>query len=507
MSTVASTPPLPNTRGSHSATIASQNLLAIDKTAQSGSDYHRKFIGETILDNKPTNCFVLSLKNLPLFAHIGWRVGKGRESLQHRGVDLLLCLDQQDDGAAGIHARFNWVKGASGFFLIADNKSGKKVLMDGEIFGQDQRLIHRKNTIMIGECIFTLQYSIRDSVKEEQFQLDLRHLFRRCHGEQHPLILPTPGENDSRIGDWIFQQPLSSGGFGIVHMVINSHTGQPAAAKWILKCKRNGRNVDKEIIMARKISKFTHDRICSPQEIIHLDLRRSKSEIDRIQMYLDEKWTPTAENLTDEYIIISPLLNATFHSLYGSNVSAAGRETFFSQLLEAIAFLHDQGIWHRDVKPANILVRSYDPPDSMLTDFGCASDKAAIRFDGTGTPRYLAPEQQYGELHGKEVDYWSCGIIGLELVRGRVIESRIKPCDDGLLDLDDQDIAKLSSPDILSKCSQAMLQIEPHLRMTAVQGLKLFQPPRVQQQGPVKRRIDSSPLLNDESLATPALNK
>ncbi|KAJ5292182.1 hypothetical protein N7478_001433 [Penicillium angulare] len=143
----------------------------------------------------------------------------------------------------------------------------------------------------------------------------------------------------------------------------------------------------------------------------------------------------------------------------------------------------------------------------MLTDFGCASDKAVIRFDGTGTPRYLAPEQQYGELHGKEVDYWSCGIIGLELVRGRVIESRIKPCGDGLLDLGNQDITNLSSPDILSKCSRAMLQVEPDLRMTAVQGLKLFQAPGVQQQGPVKRRIDSSPLLNDKSLAAPAFDK
>ncbi|KAJ5544135.1 kinase-like domain-containing protein [Penicillium frequentans] len=496
MATVASTPPLPDSRGASTepntpepfddnsfAKLLPLNQLArlaVDKTAQTGSDYHQTFIGETMLNDYLIKCFVLSLDNLPLFSHIGWRIGKGRRSgsLQHRGVDLLLDSDQQDDGVAGIHARFNWVKGASGFFLIADNKSGKTVTMDGEEFGGDQRLVQRKNMIMIGECVFTLHYTVRDSVKEAQFQLDLRHFFRRCYGERHPLILPTPGENDSRIGDWIFQQPLSSGGFGIVHMVINSRTGLPAAAKRVLKCERNEQSVDREIIMARRISQFTHERICSPQEIIHLDLRRSKSEIkDRIKMYLDDKWTPTAENLTDEYIIISPLLNATFCSLYGSDVSLSGRKIFFSQLLEAIAFLHDQGIWHRDIKPANILVRSYDPPDAMLTDFGCASDKQVIRFDGTGTPRYLAPEQQYGELHGKEVDYWSCGIIGLELIRGRIIESRIKLRDDGNLDLDHKDMANLTSPDLLSKCSRAMLQVETGIRMTAAQGLKLLQSP------------------------------
>lgn len=68
-------------------------------------------------------------------------------------------------------------------------------------------------------------------------------------------------------------------------------------------------------------------------------------------------------------------MNATFRSLYGSNVLAKGRAIFFAQPSEAISFLHKHGIWHRDVKPDNVLVRSYEPPDAMLTAFGCASDR------------------------------------------------------------------------------------------------------------------------------------
>lgn len=56
----------------------------------------------------------------------------------------------------------------------------------------------------------------------------------------------------------------------------------------------------------------------------------------------------------------------------------------------------------------------------MLTVFGCASDKEVIRYDKLGTIPYLALE---GKTHGKAVGYWSCGIVGLELVRSEPISS------------------------------------------------------------------------------------
>lgn len=49
------------------------------------------------------------------------------------------------------------------------------------------------------------------------------------------------------------------------------------------------------------------------------------------------------------------------------------------------------------MKPDNILVRSYEPPDAMLTDFGCASDNPTILYDWPGTVPYLAPEQVEGK--------------------------------------------------------------------------------------------------------------
>lgn len=269
-STEPNTPePLPDDDGRFAMLIPMNGIArsAVNATARLDSEYHRQFISETVSDNKIIKYFNLSLSTLPEFAQLGWRIGRGRESLKNRGVDLLLHIEEgesdrnsEDDRIAGIHARFNWVKGAGGFFLIADNKKGKKVMMDGEIFRADQRLIQRKNTIMIGECVFTLRYVERTAEEDDQFQVELTQFFREFHRDENPLILPTPNENDSRFGDWIFQHPISKGAFGVVYMVINARTGQPAAAKRILKSKRNQVGVDRELRMVKRISEFTHVR-------------------------------------------------------------------------------------------------------------------------------------------------------------------------------------------------------------------------------------------------------
>jgi serine/threonine protein kinase len=179
---------------------------------------------------------------------------------------------------------------------------------------------------------------------------------------------------------------------------------------------------------------------------------------------------PTADNITDEYIIISPLLNATFRSLYTSKVSHVGRSIFFSQLLEGVAFLHEHGICHRDIKPDNILVRSYDPPEAMLTDFGCASDRPQILYDSPGTISYLAPEQVEGNMHGRAVDYWSCGVVGLELILEKTVGTRIQA---GHSLARYQEFLR-SSQSPLNVCALAMLQAKPDSRMTAAEALPYF---------------------------------
>uniref|UniRef100_A0A7R9U7E5 Uncharacterized protein n=1 Tax=Pinguiococcus pyrenoidosus TaxID=172671 RepID=A0A7R9U7E5_9STRA len=97
------------------------------------------------------------------------------------------------------------------------------------------------------------------------------------------------------------------------------------------------------------------------------------------------------------------------------------------RILEAVKYLHDEGVVHRDLKLENILmVSKNDNTDMKLTDFGLA---AKLNTDGLrtfcGTPQYFAPEvlRRRSTVHGlgrygREADMWSVGVILYMLLSG-----------------------------------------------------------------------------------------
>jgi serine/threonine protein kinase len=97
----------------------------------------------------------------------------------------------------------------------------------------------------------------------------------------------------------------------------------------------------------------------------------------------------------------------------------------FMQILETVAFVHERGILHRDLKPQNILVTG-GAEKAYLLDFGLArwrgSDIKETTKEGIsmGTPHFMSPEQARGEMKDldERSDIYSLGAILYQILTG-----------------------------------------------------------------------------------------
>src|SRR5579863_4022541 len=93
------------------------------------------------------------------------------------------------------------------------------------------------------------------------------------------------------------------------------------------------------------------------------------------------------------------------------------------EVLEALEYIHENGVVHRDLKPENIMVDAEDR--IKLIDFGIAGDAAARRltyanFTATlGTADYISPEQVKGKRGDGRSDVYAMGIILYEMLTGK----------------------------------------------------------------------------------------
>ena len=223
---------------------------------------------------------------------------------------------------------------------------------------------------------------------------------------------PAPGQ---RIGEYVLEVPLGSGGFSTVWQARHhAFPDRRVAAKMMLDPRRAEllrgeadclRALDHTGI-ARAIGvDVTHD---PPYLLVELHPGRN------LRQLLDQ--TP-----------LSP--------------ERAGK--IFRQLTEALAHAHERGVAHGDLKPENVLI---DHTDTVkLTDFGLGhqvSSEASLLLSGgfnsldssptlAGTLPYMSPEQREGKAPDPTSDVFSLGIMLYEMVKRR----RPQPGDDPREDL------------------------------------------------------------------------
>ncbi len=214
-------------------------------------------------------------------------------------------------------------------------------------------------------------------------------------------FLGPPGRPDSlgRIGHYDVLEVLGRGGFGIVFRAFDGVLQRVVAVKVLSPLLAVTSPARKRFLReARSAAAVRHENVVRVYAVEEQPLP-----------YLVMEFIP-GETLQARLSRTGPFGAA--------EVVRIGR-----QIAEGLAAAHEQGLVHRDVKPANVLVEAGSPERAKLTDFGLAraADDASLSQSGVvaGTPMYMSPEQALGESLDHRTDLFSLGSVLYAITSGR----------------------------------------------------------------------------------------
>ena len=130
----------------------------------------------------------------------------------------------------------------------------------------------------------------------------------------------------------------------------------------------------------------------------------------------------------DVFIVMEWVDGLTLDEWLAKGPSLALRKTVALELLDAVRYMHQQGVVHRDLKPENIMV-TRSGNNVKIIDFGLAdNDEFAIFKNPAGTKRFVAPEQLNSTMADSRNDIYSLGIILEDMDLGREFKKVVKRC-------------------------------------------------------------------------------
>ncbi|XP_077224608.1 serine/threonine-protein kinase SRK2E-like [Tasmannia lanceolata] len=179
---------------------------------------------------------------------------------------------------------------------------------------------------------------------------------------------------------------IGSGNFSVARLMMDKHTKELVAVKYIERGDKIDENVQREIINHRSLR---HPNIVRFKEVI---------------------LTPTHLAIVMEYASGGELFQRICNASHFDENQA---RFFFQQLISGVNYCHSMQVCHRDLKLENTLLDGSPAPRLKICDFGYSKSSVlhSQPKSTVGTPAYIAPEVFLRkEYDGKIADVWSCGV-------------------------------------------------------------------------------------------------
>jgi serine/threonine protein kinase len=267
-------------------------------------------------------------------------------------------------------------------------------------------------------------------------------------------LIPEDRTADKFDNDYVLQDRLRSGSYGVVWTTAHKTTHDVFAVK---------------VIDRTKLKQKDDDGVYREVKILN-DLMEVKNIVKLIDFYQDPETFYVVQFYAKGGDVFDRLAKRTSYT-------EADARHFAETLLQTMKALHDLKLCHRDMKPENLLLRdTMDDTSILVADFGFA---AYVPEDGLktrcGTPAFVAPEVLIGSRYTQQVDMWSVGCLLFMLIGGyppfqaeshKGLFRKIRAADFTFHDCYWKNVS-VHAKQVISK----LLTVDPTFRLTAQQAL------------------------------------